>query len=204
LLIELFKNGEDIHSHTASELFGVPLSEVTSAQRRAAKIVNFGIVYGISDYTLAQNLHMRIADAKQYTDKYFERFPSIKPYLEKSITEARERGYSKTLMGRKRYIPELLSDNYSTRLFGERVAMNTPLQGTSADIIKLAMVEVSKRLKESKSYLVLQVHDELVIEAHESEIEQIKIILKESMENAMQLNVPLTVDISEGETLYEC
>ncbi len=204
IMIEQYKKGEDIHAKTASEIFGVPLCDVTEQMRRTAKTVNFGIIYGISEYGLSQNLRCSVAKAKEYMRIYFERFPTIKPYFDGIVEQAKKTGYTTTLMGRVRYIPELASPNFQTRQFGERAAMNMPLQGSAADIIKIAMVKVAKALEGMKSKLILQIHDELIIEAADEEIEQAKLILKESMENAVKLAVPLTVEVSTGKSWLEC
>lgn len=204
-LIEAYNSGTDIHSVTASQVFGVPVEEVTSNMRRAAKAVNFGIIYGISEYGLAKNLKISNADAKRYIEKYFQTYSTVKDYMNANVEFARENGYVATLTGRKREIPEIKSSNYSLRQFGERAAMNMPLQGSSADIIKIAMIDVSNALKEQglKAKLILQVHDELVLEAPEGEAERAAAILKECMENAVQLKVPLTVDVHIGKDWYD-
>ena len=170
-MLELYRNGEDIHTRTAAEVFGVPVSEVTSKMRREAKVVNFGIIYGMSDYGLSQSLKCSVSTARKYMETYFERFSSIKPYFDSIVQNAKKTGYTTTLLGRVRYIPELASPNYMTRQFGERAAMNMPLQGSAADIIKLAMVDVAARLKGLKSRLILQIHDELIVEADDKEVD---------------------------------
>ncbi len=204
IMLEQYRTGADIHSRTAAEIFGVDISKVTDQMRRTAKTVNFGIIYGISDYGLSQNLHCSVAKAREYMNIYFERFPSIKPYFDGIVENAKKTGYTTTLMGRLRYIPELASPNFQTRQFGERAAMNMPLQGSAADIIKIAMVKVAKELEGMKSKLILQIHDELIIEASDDELERVKEILKNCMENAVNLAVPLTVDISNGKSWLEC
>lgn len=203
--IEAFLNNEDIHTRTAAEIFGIPIEEVTEKQRNDAKAVNFGIIYGISDYGLAKNLNISREKAKEYIDSYFARYPKVKEYMDETIEKAKEDGYVTTLMGRRRYLPELKSRNYNIRSFGERVAMNMPIQGTAADIIKKAMNSVYYALKEGgyRSQLVLQVHDELIIDAYISELEAVKKIVKEKMENAIELVVPLVVDIGEGYSWYD-
>lgn len=203
-MLELYRNGEDIHTRTAAEVFGVPVSEVTSKMRREAKVVNFGIIYGMSDYGLSQSLKCSVSTARKYMETYFERFSSIKPYFDSIVQNAKKTGYTTTLLGRVRYIPELASPNYMTRQFGERAAMNMPLQGSAADIIKLAMVDVAARLKGLKSRLILQIHDELIVEADDKEVDTVKAVLKESMENCVSLSVPLTVDIECGKSWLDC
>jgi DNA polymerase-1 len=204
-LIEAYNNGEDIHAVTASQVFGVPQSEVTSKMRREAKAVNFGIIYGISDYGLAKNLNIPVKTAREYIEKYFEHYSAIKEYMDNCVNKARECGYAETLTGRKRYIREINSSNYNLRQFGERAAMNMPLQGSSADIIKIAMINVERALKENglKTKLILQVHDELLLDAPIEEEKAASEILKREMENAVKLNVPLTVDVHSGKNWYE-
>ena len=204
-LIESFLKEEDIHTRTASEVFDVPLDEVTDIMRKRAKAVNFGIVYGIGDFSLGKDLKISRKEAKKYIENYFARYPKVKEYMDKTIADAKENGYVTTIMNRRRYIPELASKNAINRAFGERMAMNTPIQGSAADIIKAAMVKVFNQLMENnmKSRLILQVHDELIIEAHISEVEQVKILIKENMENAAQLLVPITVDVNTGKNWYE-
>ncbi len=204
-LIEAFNEGQDIHSLTASQVFGIPQGEVTPQQRRAAKAVNFGIIYGISDFGLATNLNIATKEAREYIAKYFERYSDVKKYMDSNVAFAREHGYVTTLLGRKRVIPEIRSSNYNIRSFGERAAMNMPLQGSSADIIKIAMVRIAKRLKAGgyRSELILQVHDELVIDAFEDEREAVSEILKYEMEHAVQLLVPLTAEVHFGKNWYE-
>jgi DNA polymerase-1 len=203
--IDAFLKGEDIHRRTASEIFGVPIDEVTPEQRNSAKAVNFGIIYGISDFGLARNLGISRNRAKKYIDSYLSKYPGIKEYMEEIVKQAKERGYVTTLMGRRRKLPELSSRNYNIRSFGERIAMNTPIQGTAADIIKKAMNDVYYGLKERglKSKLVLQVHDELIIDTYIPELDQVKALVKEKMENAMKLDVPLVVDIGVGASWYD-
>ncbi len=204
-LIEAYKEEEDIHRITASQVFHVPFEEVTSQQRRNAKAVNFGIVYGISSFGLSQDLSITRKEAAQYIEDYFKTYPGIKAFLDDTVKLAKERGYVVTLFGRRRPVPELASSNFMQRSFGERVAMNAPIQGTAADIIKIAMIGVHKRLRERqmKSRLVLQVHDELLIEAYQPELEEVKAILREEMEQAVSLDVPLEVDMHTGENWYE-
>ncbi len=204
-LIEAYREAEDIHRITASQVFHVPFEEVTSQQRRNAKAVNFGIVYGISSFGLSQDLSITRKEAAQYIEDYFKTYPGIKSFLDDTVKHAKEMGYVVTLFGRRRPVPELSSSNFMQRSFGERVAMNAPIQGTAADIIKIAMIGVHRRLKERqmKSRLVLQVHDELLIEAYQPELEEGKSILKEEMEQAVSLDVPLDVDMHTGENWYE-
>ena len=205
VMIDSFKNDLDIHYKTASEVFGVPINEVTDNQRRSAKAVNFGIVYGISDYGLSKDLNITRNEAKQYIDGYLNTYPSIKSYMEEIVNKAKKDGFVTTILDRKRYIPEINSKNFNIRSFGERIALNTPIQGSAADIIKLAMIKVYERLKIEKvnAKLILQIHDELIVECEESEKETVKKILKNSMENVYKLDLPLKVDICEGRNWYE-
>lgn len=204
-LITAFNNNEDIHSKTASDIFKVPLDSVTKDQRRLAKAVNFGIIYGISEYGLAENTGIKTYEAKEFIENYLNTYPEINKYMEDIKTYAYEHGYVKTLFGRIRNIPELTNKNYMIRKMGERIALNTPIQGTSADIIKMAMVEVSKKIKENnlKSKLILQVHDELIFDALESEKDILFKVIKESMESVVKFNVPLKVDIESGINWFE-
>lgn len=204
-MIEAFKNGEDIHAITASQVFGVPLEEVTKQMRSEAKAVNFGIVYGISDFGLASNIGINRKKAKIYIEKYFEKYPNIKKYMDSEKEKCKELGYVETLWGRRRYVPEIKSNNFNVRQFGERVAMNAPIQGTAADIIKIAMVNVFDELKKNnlKSKLILQVHDELVIEAPDDEVETAKEILVNCMENVIKLKLPLKAEAQIGKNWYE-
>ena len=204
-LINAYKEAKDIHRITASEVFHIPFEEVTSAQRSSAKAVNFGIVYGISSFGLGQDLNISRKEAERYINGYFATYPKIKSYLDELVIAAKEEGYSSTLFGRRRPIPELASSNFMQRSFGERVAMNSPIQGTAADIIKIAMIQVNQKLKELKlhSRLILQVHDELLVEAHKEEVEQVSRIMLELMQGAVQLLVPLEADIKEGNNWFE-
>ena len=204
-LINAYKEERDIHSVTASQVFSVPLNEVTSTMRRNAKAVNFGIIYGISEYGLAKNLKISPKTASDYIKKYFEMYPKVKEYMNKNVEDCRKNGYVTTVLGRKRVIKEINSPNYNLRSFGERAAMNMPLQGSSADIIKIAMVNVHKRLKEEcpNSKLILQVHDELIIDAPISESKKAEEILVKEMENAVQLSVPLTVEAHSGKSWFD-
>ena len=204
-LIQAYKEAQDIHRHTASEVFHVPFDEVTDLQRRNAKAVNFGIVYGISSFGLSQDLSITRKEAAEYIERYFETYPKIKGFLDGLVEEGKEKGYVTTMFGRRRPIPELKSGNFMQRSFGERVAMNSPIQGTAADIIKIAMNRVYRRLKDEnlKSRLVLQVHDELLIETCKEEIPQVSAILEEEMKGAAKLSVELEVDMHQGNNWYE-
>ena len=202
-MIEAFCSGDDIHTKTASEVFGT--DNVTREMRSAAKAVNFGIVYGISDFGLAKQLGIPRKTAAEYIRLYLERYPGVKAFMHNCVEDAKEKGFAVTLLGRRRALFELKSSNYNTRSFGERIAMNMPVQGTAADIIKIAMVNVYRRLREEglKAKLVLQVHDELIVEARRDIADKVAGILREEMENAVQLSVPLTVDAKWGESWYE-
>lgn len=204
-LIDTFSRNEDIHTRTASEVFGVELNEVTPVMRGRAKAVNFGIVYGISDYGLSQDLKITRKEAKKYIDNYFARYPMVKQYMTDIVESAKACGYVKTIMNRRRYIPEITSRNAVNRNFGERMAMNTPIQGSAADLIKIAMVKVHEELKKRKlkSKLILQVHDELIVETHRSELEEVKQLVEECMEKAIELKVPVIADISSGDCWYD-
>ncbi len=204
-LISAYHEGDDIHAITASKVFHVPFEEVTPLQRRNAKAVNFGIVYGISSFGLSQDLSIPVGEAKEYMDKYFETYPGVRDYQNKVIADAKEKGYSVTMFGRRRPIPELKSGNFNLRQFGERVAMNAPIQGTAADIMKIAMINVFFRIKREqlKSALILQIHDELVIETAPDEVEKVTALLKEEMEKAVTLAVPMEVDCHTGSDWYE-
>ena len=203
-LVNAYKENKDIHTLTASQVFGVPESEVTPIQRRSAKAVNFGIIYGISDFGLSQNANLSRKEAKLYIEKYFATYPSVKEYMDSNVKFARENGYIKTIMGRIRRIPEINSNVYQTRQFGERVAMNMPLQGSASDIIKMAMIKVEEALKNLKSKLILQIHDELIVDTCPGEESTVKQILKDCMENVVTLKVPLPVDINVGKTWFDC
>lgn len=204
-LIKAYQSGSDIHKITASEVFDTPLEQVTDLQRRNAKAVNFGIVYGISAFGLSEDLKISRAEASSYIEKYFKTYPQIKQFLDDTVKHAKENGYVETIFHRVRPIPELKSSNFMQRNFGERVAMNSPIQGAAADIIKIAMIRVNERIKREKlqSRLLLQIHDELLVETKKEEKEIIKKILKEEMMGAASLLVPLEVDINEGENWYE-
>lgn len=204
-MIKAFNKDEDIHAQVASKVFGVNIKDVTSELRTKAKAVNFGIVYGISDYGLAAQLKVRKSEAKEYIEQYLSKYKGIKAFMEETPKKVKEIGYVETLFKRRRYVPEVNSNNYMVRQFGNRVAMNMPIQGTAADIIKIAMINVDKELKKQnlKSKLILQVHDELLIETYEEEKEVVRNILKNCMENVINLSVPLKVDINEGKNWYE-
>jgi DNA polymerase-1 len=204
-MIHAFKSGLDIHAITASQVFGVDVDYVTEELRKRAKAVNFGIVYGIGEFSLAKDLHVSMKEAKQYINSYFATYQGVHAFIKSLIENARENGYAKTMFGRIRYIPELSSSNKNMQAFGERVAMNSPIQGTAADIIKIAMINVDKALKEAKidARLILQVHDELIIEAHRNDCEKAKEILKKEMENAVSLSVTLNADVGMGKSWYE-
>ncbi|WP_434641035.1 DNA polymerase I [Thermoanaerobacterium thermosaccharolyticum] len=204
-LIESFLNNEDIHLRTASEVFKIAPEEVTGEMRRRAKAVNFGIVYGISDYGLSRDLKISRKEAKEYIDNYFDRYKGVKNYIDSVVKFARENGYVTTILNRRRYIPEINSKNYNQRSFGERMAMNTPIQGSAADIIKMSMVKVYNELKSRslKSKLILQIHDELIVDTFPDEVEIVKNLLKTIMENVIKLRVPLVVDIGYGKNWYD-
>lgn len=204
-LIDAFVNHSDIHTKTASEVFRVPLEEVTSLMRGRAKAVNFGIVYGIGDFSLAKDLKISKKEAKTYIDTYFERYPNVKKYMEDIVKEGKEKSYVTTILKRRRYIPEISASNKVVKALGVRLAMNTPIQGSAADIIKLAMVNVYKELSDRKlkSTLILQVHDELILNVYKNELEEIKAIVKKEMEEVIKLRVPLEVDINVGDNWYE-
>ncbi len=204
-LIQAYQMDQDIHRITASKVFNTPFEEVTDLQRRNAKAVNFGIVYGISSFGLSQDLSISRKEAAEYIEQYFATYPKVKEYLDKLVSDAKEKGYITTMFGRRRPIPELSSSNFMQRSFGERVAMNSPIQGTAADIIKIAMIRVWKALKEKglKSKLILQVHDELLIETYEEEVEQVREILTENMKHAADLKVNLEIDLHVGKNWYE-
>ena len=205
-MINAFENGTDIHTLTASQVFGVPVENVTKEMRKRAKAVNFGIVYGIGSYSLSQDIGVSVKAAGQYIDSYLSKYPAVNEYLENIKKQAKRDGYVKTLFGRRRYIPELFSAKKNEQAFGERVAMNSPIQGTAADIIKIAMVNTNRALKESglPAKLILQVHDELIVETDKSRVDEVKALLVSEMENAVKLNVRLSVEATDGETWYKC
>lgn len=204
-MISAFLSGEDIHTSTAAKVFGVPRDQVTPELRKRAKAVNFGIVYGIGEFSLSDDLHISMKEAKDYIDSYKASYPLVDMYLKDIVAEGYANGYVSTLYGRRRYIPELAGQNKTLKKFGERVAMNSPIQGTAADIIKVAMINVSRRLEHEgiDAKLILQVHDELVIEASRECAEQASQILREEMENAISLPVPLSVELTVGDTWYD-
>ncbi|WP_258359614.1 DNA polymerase I [Moorella sulfitireducens (nom. illeg.)] len=204
-MIAAFRRGEDIHTRTAAEVFGVPLREVTPLMRRSAKAVNFGIVYGISDFGLSRDLGISRSEAHEYIERYFQRYPGVRAYMEEVVARARQDGYVTTLLGRRRYLPELFSPNHTTRSFGERAAMNTPIQGSAADIIKIAMVKIFPLLEEQypAARMVLQVHDELIFDVPEEDLPAVAALVKENMENTLELLVPLRVDLKYGPSWYD-
>ena len=204
-MINAFRNNEDIHAVTASQVLGIPLEDVTKEQRSSAKAVNFGIVYGIGEFSLAQDLHISVKEAKAYIESYLEKYHGVRNYMESIKEQAKKDGYVKTMLNRIRYIPELKSPNYNIRQFGERVALNTPIQGTAADIIKLAMVKVYNRMKREnlQSEMILQVHDELILNVKHDELEIVKSLVKEEMENVLNMSVELEVDTNIGNTWYD-
>ena len=204
-MIESFRAGEDIHAHTAAQVFGLPQDQVTSELRRRAKAVNFGIVYGISGFSLAQDIGVSRKEASDYMEKYLETFSGVRDYMERIKRQAKADGYVATLMGRRRWLPELKSSNFNLRAFGERVALNMPIQGTAADVMKLAMIRVAARLKAEglQAQLILQVHDELIVECPQAEEAQVKEILTQEMEGAGSFSVPLIADANAGHSWAE-
>ncbi len=204
-MVEAFREGQDIHAQTAAKVYGVPLSQVTSAMRSSAKAVNFGIVYGISDFGLARNISVSRKEAADFIERYFAQYPAVRIFMDKCVKTAKEKGYVETLLGRRRAIPELKSANFNTRSFGERAAMNTPVQGSAADIIKVAMVRVQRALEEEglKARLILQVHDELIVDAPREEAAQVETLLKREMEAAYALDAPLVAEVKTGASWYE-
>jgi DNA polymerase-1 len=194
-----------VHASTAAKIFGIPLEEVTPEQRRIAKTANFGIMYGISSFGLAQRLHIGRSEAKKIIDDYFTNFPAISSFIEDTLTSARETGYVETIFGRRRYLPDITSRNATVRSLAERNAINAPIQGTSADIIKLAMINVDRRIRQEglASRMILQIHDELVFDAVREEVEVLQRIVKEEMENVTRLSVPLTVECNYGNNWLE-
>jgi len=205
-MIHAFNEDQDIHARTASEVYGVPLSQVTPQMRSACKAVNFGIVYGISEFTLAKNIGVSRYEAKDFIERYFKRYPGVKRYMDEAVATGYRQGYVTTLMGRRRYLPELQSGNYNLRSFGERCAMNSPIQGTAADIIKLAMIRVHDALRDGgfEAKLIMQVHDELIIEAPQAEAERVKALLRDCMEGVYPMSVPLKTDINIGGDWRAC
>ncbi len=205
-MIKAFRDGIDIHTEVASKVFNKNLEEVTHEERTKAKAVNFGIVYGISDFGLGEQIKVPRKVAKEYIDEYLRKYNGIKEYMEKIDDEAKEKGYVTTMFGRRRYIPELKSQNFMVRQFGSRAALNMPIQGTAADIMKLAMIEVEKQIEERKlkTKLLLQIHDELLLEVPLEEKEEVKKMLKDSMEKIVELSVPLIAEVSTATDLYGC
>ena len=204
-MCEAFTLGQDIHARTAAEVYGVPLEEVTPQMRSSAKAVNFGIVYGISDFGLASNLHISRKEAAEFIERYFARYPAVHQFMDACVAQGKAEGYSVTMYGRRRPLPELNSANYNRRQFGERAAMNTPVQGAAADIIKIAMNAVHKRLKDEglKARLILQVHDELIVECPVDEQAQVEALLRACMEQAASLRVPLLADVHAGHSWFD-
>ena len=204
-LREAFIEGKDIHAKTASDIFDVPLDLVTSNQRRIAKAVNFGIIYGISGYGLSENIGITPKEAKKFIDDYLETYPGVRAYMDNTIKDAHLNGYVRTMFNRKRNIPELSNSNYMIKSAGERIALNTPIQGTSADIIKKAMVEIDKKFKNKniKSKMILQVHDELIFDTLKEEKAMVEKIVDDIMDNVYELSVPLKVDIESGTDWYQ-
>lgn len=205
-MINAFKEGIDIHKEVASKVFNKKLEDVTHEERAKAKAVNFGIIYGISDYGLGGQIKVSRKVAKEYIEEYLKKYSGIREYMEKMPEEAKEKGYVATMFGRRRSVPELKSPNFMVRQFGSRVALNMPIQGTAADIMKLAMIEVEKQIEERKlkTRLLLQIHDELLLESPKEEVEEVKKMLKDSMENVVKLSVPLIAEVSTGGDLYSC
>ena len=204
-MIKAFREGHDIHTATAMKVFGVEPDEVDGLMRRQAKAVNFGIVYGISDYGLSQSLGISRKAAKQFIDDYLDSFPGVKQYMSDIVKDAKAKGYVETLLHRRRYIPDITSRNFNRRSFAERTAMNTPIQGSAADIIKLAMVNFDKEIQNQDfhAHLLLQVHDELIFELPEAEVEAFSKFIEDIMDNAIDLDVPLQVDTNYGPTWYD-
>ena len=205
IMVDAFNEDQDIHTICASQIFNVPVEEVSKQLRSRAKAVNFGIVYGISDFGLSEQVGIKRNEAKEYINEYLSKYSGIDNFMKEVVEDAKKKGYVTTLLGRRRYIPELSSNNYMVRKFGDRAAMNTPIQGTAADIMKIAMIDVYNELKKRKlqSKLVLQIHDELLIDTVEKEKEEVKEILKTCMERAMVLKVPLKVEVEEGKNWYQ-
>ena len=204
-MMNAFKHDEDIHREVASKVFDIPFEEVTKEQRSKAKAVNFGIVYGITSFGLSQQLEITRKESQEYIDNYLKKYNGVKEYMDEQVENAQNNGFVTTLFGRKRYIPELKSKNYMVREFGKRVAMNSPIQGTAADIMKIAMIKCFDELKKAKidAKIVLQVHDELLIEAAEKDVEKAIEILKESMENAVNMDIKLKVDVQSAKDWYD-
>jgi DNA polymerase-1 len=204
-LIKAFREGRDIHTHTAAQVFGVLEAKVTKEMRYRAKAVNFGIIYGMSDFGLARDLKISRAEARDYIEQYFATYHGVRTFMDRVIQEARDKGYVTTLLGRRRYLPEIFSSNRNVRGFGERAALNTPIQGTASDIIKVAMLKVAREMKaqQLKSRMLLQVHDELIFEVPPAELSVMAALVKKAMENAVTLQVPLTVNLEAGPNWYD-
>ena len=204
-LINSFKNNEDIHARTASEVFDVPIDDVPKEYRSRAKAVNFGIVYGISDFGLSKDLDIPKAQAKEYITTYLDKYPNVKKYMSDIVEYAKENGFVKTMFNRRRYIREIYSKNFNVRSFAERTALNTPIQGSAADIIKIAMIAVDEELskRKMKAKLILQIHDELIIDSPMEEKDEVISILREKMESAAKLKCPIKADVSYGKNWYE-
>jgi len=205
-LMEAFRSGKDIHTQTASEVFGVPMDQVSEEQRSAAKAINFGIVYGISSFGLAKGINLTRAEAQAYIDKYFNRYPKVKQYMDETVKRGRDLGYVTTILKRRRYLPDLRSRNFTLRSFASRMAMNSPIQGSAADIIKLAMLRVERALRDAglAAKILLQVHDELVLEVPEAEIEAAAQIVRTEMDGALELKVPLVAEVKIGQNWRDC
>ena len=204
--VDAFTRGIDVHKQTASVIFEVPIEDVTADMRGQAKTINFATIYGQGDFSLGKQLGIGRTEAREFIDGYFERFAGVREYLDEQVRLATERGYVETLLGRRRYVPELQAKNWNVKQFGQRVAQNTPIQGTAADMIKLAMIDVEKALDESdlSSVLLLQVHDELLLEVPEAELEPTRELVVRLMESAMELSVPLVADAGSGKSWYDC
>ena len=202
-MIESFRSGEDIHRRTAAEVYGVDIKDVTDDQRRAAKTANFAIIYGVTAYGLSQQSELSLGESRDFIDVYFERYPGIRKYTEDIKKIAREDGYVSTLFDRRRYLPDINAKSVQARQFAERTAINTPIQGTAADMIKIAMIRIADAIKDMKSKMILQVHDELVFDAHIDELDKLRKIVKRDMEGAVKLKVPINVDIAIGDNWLE-
>ena len=198
-LIKAFRDKEDIHARTAAEVYGVDFKKVTPEMRRAAKTANFAVIYGVSAFGLSQQSELTLEESKEFIDTYFERYPGIKEYMDAMKQTARDVGYVTTLFNRRRYLPEIHSKNFNVRQFAERIAINTPIQGTAADMIKVAMIKIHKKMKGMRSKMVLQVHDELVFDAHKKELDDLRAIVSDGMEKAVKINVPVVVDLGVGD-----
>jgi DNA polymerase-1 len=202
-LIGAFNSGEDIHAATAAAVYGVDLNQVSSEQRRAAKTANFAVIYGVSAYGLSMQTELDMEGARAFIDTYFKQYPGIREYMERTKQRAREQGYVTTLMRRRRYLPEIKTRNYNVRQFAERTAINTPIQGTAADMIKQAMIKIHRAMKDMKSEMILQVHDELIFDVHKTELDKVRELVCGEMERAMKLRVPIVVDVGVGDNWLE-